>query len=289
MSTDALTIPTVEVRVPPRSWRSEMRAIKIVWRRELIRFQKDRMRIVTSLVQPLLFLFVLGSGLQQLSAASTHGVDLKTFIYPGVLCISVMFTAMFSAASIVWDREFGFLREMMVAPVRRSSLVIGKVFGGATVASLQGLILLTLAWAVNVPYSVGLVLGVFALQMLLAFSITAFGVMIAARIKQMQSFMGVMQMIVTPMFFISGALFPPGDLPGWLAFLNRIDPITYAVSPMRTLVFDNLNLSAEASSTLNPPITWFGWEVPIALQIFTVFALGMVMLGIAIAEFNAGE
>ncbi|HEY2053346.1 MAG TPA: ABC transporter permease [Solirubrobacterales bacterium] len=281
--------PTVEVRVPPRSWRSEVRAIKIVWKRELIRFQKDRMRIVTSLVQPLLFLFVLGSGLQQLSAASTHGVDLKTFIYPGVLCISVMFTGMFSAASIVWDREFGFLREMMVAPIRRSSIVIGKVFGGATVASLQGLILLALAWAVNVPYSVGLVLGVFALQLLLAFSITAFGVMIAARIKQIQSFMGVMQMIVTPMFFISGALFPSGDLPGWLAVLNRLDPITYAVAPMRTLVFANLNLSEEATHALNPPITWFGWEVPIALQVFMVFALGMVMLGIAIVEFNAGE
>ena len=281
--------PTVEVRVPPRSWRSELRAIKIVWRRELIRFQKDRMRIVTSLVQPLLFLFVLGSGLQQLSAASTDGVDLKTFIYPGVLCISVMFTGMFSAASIVWDREFGFLREMMVAPIRRSSIVIGKVFGGATVASLQGLILLALAWAVHVPYSVGLVLGVFALQLLLAFSITAFGVMIAARIKQIQSFMGVMQMIVTPMFFISGALFPSGDLPGWLAVLNRLDPITYAVSPMRSLVFANLDLSSEASQKLNPPITWFGWAVPIALQIFMVFALGMVMLGIAIAEFNAGD
>jgi len=281
--------PTVQVRVPPRSWRSEVRAVKIVWRRELIRFQKDRMRIVTSLVQPLLFLFVLGSGLQQLSAASTHGVDLKTFIYPGVLCISVMFTAMFSAASIVWDREFGFLREMMVAPVRRSSIVVGKCLGGATVSSLQGLILLALAWAVHVPYSVGLMLGVFGLQLLLAFSVTAFGVMVAARITQMQSFMGVMQMIVTPMFFISGALFPSGDLPGWLAFLNRIDPITYAVAPMRTLVFDNLNLSAEASHTLNPPITWFGWEVPVALQIFMVFALGMVMLGIAIAEFNAGE
>jgi ABC-2 type transport system permease protein len=282
-------VPTVEVRVPPRSWRSEVRAVKIVWRRELIRFRNDRMRIVTSLVQPLLFLFVLGSGLQQLSAASTHGVNLKTFIYPGVLCISVMFTGMFSAASIVWDREFGFLREMMVAPIRRSSIVVGKVFGGATVASLQGLILLALAWAVHVPYSLGLVFGVFGLQLLLAFSITAFGVMIAARIKQIQSFMGVMQMIVTPMFFISGALFPSRDLPGWLAVLNRLDPITYAVAPMRTIVFDNLDLSGAAKSTLNPPITWFGWSVPLALQVFMVFALGMVMLGIAIAEFNAGD
>src|ERR1700709_2803387 len=279
----------VRVSVPKRSFASELRAIRIVWRRELIRFRSDRLRIVTSLVQPLLFLFVLGSGLQTVASAGTHGVDLKTFIYPGVLCIAVMFTAMFSAASIVWDREFGFLREMMVAPIRRSSIVVGKVLGGATVASLQGLILLALAWAVHVPYSVTLVLGVFALQLLLAFSITAFGVMIAARITQIQSFMGVMQMIVTPMFFISGALFPAGNLPGWLAVLNRLDPITYAVVPVRTLLFNHLDLSAAANQALNPAITWFGWAVPIALQIFTVFALGMLMLGIAIAEFNAGD
>jgi ABC-2 type transport system permease protein len=114
---------------------SELRAIKIVWKRELIRFVNDPLRIATSLVQPLLFLFVLGSGLQRLSSAGTHGVSLRTFIYPGILCISVMFIAMFSAASIVWDREFGFLREMMVAPIRRSSIVIGKCLGGATVAS----------------------------------------------------------------------------------------------------------------------------------------------------------
>ena len=282
-------VPVVQVHVPARSWRSELRAIKVVWRRELIRFRSDRLRIVTSLVQPLLFLFVLGSGLQQLSSASTHGVDLKTFIYPGILCISVMFTAMFSAASIVWDREFGFMREMMVAPVRRSAIVIGKCFGGATVAASQGLILLALAWAVHVPYSVTLVVGVFALQLLLAFSITAFGVMVAARITQIQSFMGVMQLVIMPMFFISGALFPVTGLPGWLAVLNRLDPLTYAVAPMRTLVFNHLDLSAAAESSLNPGITWFGWTVPVGLEIFMVFALGMVMLAIAIWEFNAGD
>ena len=148
-------IEVVRVHVPKRSFASELRAIKIVWRRELIRFAHDRLRIVTSLVQPFLFLFVLGAGLQQLAAAGTHGVNLKTFIYPGILCMAVMFTAMFSAASIVWDREFGFLREMMVAPVRRSSIVIGKCFGGATVAAIQGVIVLAIAWLVDVPYSLG--------------------------------------------------------------------------------------------------------------------------------------
>ena len=124
-----------------------------------------------------------------------------------------MFTAMFSAASIVWDREFGFLREMMVAPVRRSSIVIGKCLGGATVAS-PGRDRDRLAGLVRVPYDPLLILGIFGLQLLLAFTITAFGVMVAVRIKQMQSFMGVMQMIVMPMFFISGALFPVGEPAG---------------------------------------------------------------------------
>jgi ABC-2 type transport system permease protein len=279
----------VRVRVPPRTFRSELRAIKIVWHRELIRFASDRLRILTALVQPVLFLFVLGSGLQQLSDASTHGVNLKTFIYPGILCLAVMFTAMFSAASIVWDREFGFLREMMVAPVRRSSIVLGKCLGGATVASLQGVILICLAGLVDVPYDPLLILGIFSLQLLLAFSITAFGVMVAARIKQMQSFMGVMQMIVMPMFFISGALFPVAALPAWLAFLNRIDPLTYAVDPMRRLVFNHLDITPAARAALDPGVTWWGWHVPALLEAAVVLALGLVMLGIAIWEFSATE
>jgi ABC-2 type transport system permease protein len=285
----AAAADVIRVHVPRRTWRSELRAIKIVWRRELVRFRADRIRIATSLVQPLLFLFVLGSGLQQVSSAGTHGVDLKTFIYPGILCIAVMFTAMFSAASIVWDREFGFLREMMVAPVRRSSIVIGKVLGGATVASFQGVVVICLAGAVHVPYDPLLLLGIFGLQLLLAFTITAFGVMVAVRIKQMQSFMGVMQMIVMPMFFLSGALFPVSGLPAWLAVLNRLDPLTYAVDPMRRLIFNHLDISAAARKALDPGVTWWGWHVPSALEAGVILVLGLAMLAIAIWEFSATE
>jgi ABC-2 type transport system permease protein len=267
---DREPIEVVRVSVPQRSLASELRAIKIVWRRELIRFRADRLRIVTSLVQPFLFLFVLGSGLQTLARAGSHGVDLKTFIYPGILCIAVMFTAMFSAASIVWDREFGFLREMMVAPIRRSSIVIGKVLGGATVASFQGIVVIAVAGLVHVPYDPLLILGIFGLQLLLAFTITAFGVMVAVRIKQMQSFMGVMQMIVMPLFFISGALFPANGLPGWLTVLNRLDPIAYAVDPMRRLVFSHLHISPLARRTLDPGLTWWGWHVPAGVEALVI-------------------
>jgi ABC-2 type transport system permease protein len=282
-------IAVVRVHVPKRTFVSELRAIKIVWRRELIRFKNDRMRIVTALVQPFLFLFVLGAGLQGLASAGTHGVNLKTFIYPGILCMTVMFTAMFSAASIVWDREFGFLREMMVAPVKRSSIVIGKCLGGATVAAFQGVIVLAIAGLVHVPYNLGLILGVLGLQLLLAFTITAFGLAVAMRIKQMQSFMGVMQMIVMPMYFISGALFPVSGLPTWLTILNRIDPLAYAVDPMRRLVFSKLNISAAARHVLDPGITWWGWHVPALLEAGVVLVLGLALLGVAIWEFSSTE
>ena len=281
--------PIVRVTVPRRSARSELRAIKIVWQRELIRYSSDRLRIVTSLVQPLLFLFVLGSGLQTLSNAGTHGVALRTFIYPGVLAISVLFTAMFSAASIVWDREFGFLREMMVAPVRRSSIVIGKCLGGATVASAQGVIVLCLAGIVHVPYAPVMILEILALQMLLAFSVTAFGVMLAVRIAQMQSFMGLMQMVITPMFFISGALFPASGLPGWLTVLNRLDPLTYAVDPMRRIVFSHLHISPLARRALDSGVTWWSFRVPTLLEAGVIVVIGLVMLSVAIWEFSATE
>ncbi len=277
------------VRVPAQSLRGELRAIKIVWQREMIRFTKDRLRIVTSLVQPFLFLFVLGTGLSRLASAGTHGVNLRTFVYPGVLCMAVMFIAVFSAASIVWDREFGFLREMMVAPVRRSSLVLGKCFGGATVATFEGLILIALAGLVGVPYTPVLLLEMFGLELLLAFSITAFGVMAAARVRQMQSFMALTQMIIMPMFFLSGAMFPVSGLPTWLAILNRIDPLTYAVDPMRRAVFAHLHISNLARHALDPGVTWFGWHVPGPLEAGMVAILGLVMLAIAIWQFARVE
>jgi len=281
--------PVAAVHVPPRSWHGDLRAIKIVWKRELIRFSKDRLRIATSLVQPFLFLFVLGTGLSSLARAGTHGVDLRTFVYPGVLCMAVLFTAMFSAASLVWDREFGFLREMMVAPVRRSSLVLGKCLGGATVAGFQGLIVVALAGLVGVPYDAGMIVAVIALQLALAFAITAFGVMVAARIGQIQSFMAITQMVMMPMYFLSGAIFPVSGLPQWLTILNRLDPMTYAVDPMRRIVFNHLHISAAARRALDPGVTWWGWHVPALLEAAVVVAIGLVCLALAVVEFSGRE
>ena len=281
---------TIRVAVPERSVRHDLRAVSIVWRRELIRFRTDRLRAVTSLVQPVLFLFVLGTGLSRLASRGLPaGVDFRTFIYPGVLAMSVLFTSIFSAASIVWDREFGFLREMLVAPVRRWAIVVGKCLGGATVATFQGLIFLALAGVAHVPYDPLLLLTLVGELLLLSFTLTAFGVMMAARIKQIQAFMALTQLFVLPLFFLSGALYPLNGLPAWLTVLTRIDPLTYIVDPMRSAVFGHLAVSPLAVQTLSPGITWFGWVVPLGLSLAMVAFMGAAMLAIAIAEFRKTE
>jgi ABC-2 type transport system permease protein len=280
----------IRVAVPERSIRADLRAVSIVWRRELIRFRTDRLRAITSLVQPVLFLFVLGTGLSRLASRGLPaGVDFRTFIYPGVLAMSVLFTAIFSAASIVWDREFGFLREMLVAPVRRWAIVVGKCLGGATVATFQGLIFLALAGVAHVPYDPVLLLTLVAELLLLSFTLTAFGVMMAARIKQIQAFMALTQLFVLPLFFLSGALYPLNGLPAWLTVLTRLDPLTYIVDPMRQAVFDHLPVSPQALNLLSPGVTWAGWLVPLGLSLAIVAAMGLAMLGIAIAEFRKTE
>jgi len=285
----ALVADVVAVRVPERSWRSEARAVKIICRRELIRFLGDRAHILTALIQPLLFLFVLGSGLESLSAASTGGVAFTTFILPGVLCMAVLFTALFRAASLVWDRELGFLRELLIAPVSRASIIVGKCLGGAIIAAAQGLLVLALGGLVDVPYDPLLILGVLGLMLLLAFAVTAFGLLVAVWIKQAQTFTSVMQLFLMPLFFLSGAFFPIAGLPAWLEVLNRINPLTYAVDAMRHLVFDHLDVSGAGRRTLDPGITWWGWHLPAWFEVAMLLLLGLAMLGAAIWKFSRTE
>jgi ABC-2 type transport system permease protein len=283
-------VDEIRVAVPEGGLRHDMRAASIVWRRELIRFRTDRLRAITALIQPVLFLFVLGTGLGALAGHSLPpGVSFKTFIFPGVLAMSVLFTAIFSAASIVWDREYGFLREILVAPVSRASIVVGKCLGGATIATLQGIIFLALAGFADVPYNPVLIITLIGELLLLSFTLTAFGVMMAARIKQFQAFMALTQMLVLPLFFLSGALYPLAGLPAWLSVLTRIDPLTYVVGPMRHAVFSHLNIPPVYLEHLSPGITWLGWPVPVALSLGLVAVMGLGMMAIAIAEFRKTE
>jgi ABC-2 type transport system permease protein len=283
------TVPAViGVRDVGTSVADDLRAVRMIWKRELIRFGRNRVRMFTSLAQPILFLFVLGTGLSPIIPGGAK-VDFRTFMFPGVLGMTVLFSAIFSALSIVWDREFGFLREMLVAPVRRSALVLGKCLGGATVATIQGTVMLALAGLVHVPYSPALLLVLLCEMALLAFTLTAFGTVIAARMAQVETFQVVMNFFVLPMFFLSGAVFPLDKLPHWLAVLTKIDPMSYAIDPMRRAVFDHVHIQPRLAHTLNPGMTWGGHRLHVGLELGMVAALGAAMLVFAVFQFSRAE
>ncbi len=271
----------VPVQVPERSFRNDLRAVKIVWQRELIRFFRDKPRIVTALLQPMLYLFVFGSGMSSMVAGGRG--DLKVFLFPGVMTMAVLFMSFFSAGSLVWDREFGFMREMLVAPVRRGAILLGKCLGGTTAGLFQGLVVLCVAGFVGIPYSASLVLTILGELAIVSFAITALGLLVAVRIRAIQSFMALVQMLLMPLFFLSGALFPVSGLPGWLAVLTRLDPLTYAVDPLRRAVLAHVGGGLGAAVA---GVTWFGWTVPVPLELALVALSAVAALAIAVTQFG---
>jgi ABC-2 type transport system permease protein len=269
-------------------WRHQLRATRVVLWRELLRFGQDRARMGAMLLQPLLFLFVMGTGLG--SIVDTGGsTSFRTFLFPGVLATSVLFTAAFSGISLVWDREFGFLREMLVAPIGRGAIIVGKCLGGATVATLQSLLLLALAGTVGVPYDLLLMIELICCLFLGALLLTALGVLLSTRIKTIQAAMPVSQLLIMPLMFLSGSLFPLSGLPGWLSVLTRLNPLTYVVQPMRHIVLSQLNLNADERARLMPVIEWFGWQVPVIVQLLTVVVVTTSLIGLAVLSFRKTE
>lgn len=268
--------------------RGEVRTVGMVWERELIRFARTRTRILSSFVQPVLFLFVLGYGMSTL-VGTTGGFTFKKFVFPGIVAMSVVMTAIFSAISIVWDREFGFLREMVVAPVSRASLVVGKALGGATIATGQGTIMLALAPLIGVHLTVALVLEVVGLELLMAAGMTTFGVFVASRIQRIEGFQVVMQLLLFPMLFLSGALFPLKGLPTWLAVITRINPLTYAVDPLRRVVFAAQHMPPAAAARFSTGVSLFGYQLPISAEVGFVCAFTGLFLTLAVAGFGRPE
>jgi len=272
-----------------------LRAIYIIWYRDILRFRRDKARLVASLAQPLLYLLIFGTGLSSaLSGASggfggsapaggAGGLSYTQFIFPGIIGMAVLFSAIFGAMSIVWDREFGFLKEVLVAPIDRSAVAIGKALGGATQAMVQGLVLLVLAPLIGIDLSIGMVLALIPLTFVLAFSLSSLGVAIASRMRSMQGFQMIMTFLMMPMFFLSGALFPLQGLPTWMNVLTRLDPAAYGMDPLRRVVLSTA-LPPEVVDRMG--LTLFGGVIPIAVEVAILLAFGALMLGIAIRNFR---
>jgi len=274
--------------------RGELRTVGMVALRELLTFRRNPARMLVTLVQPIAFLLILGAGLDA-AAQAVGGLDYRAYIYPGVIAMAVIMPAFFAAGSVVYDREFGFLREMLAAPVHRWSIVLGKCLGGATIAALHGAVVVTCAPIVDVPVDVRSVLGLLGLAWLLGFTLVAFGLTIAARARQFQNYMSTVNLFALPMILASGALFPLSGLPDWLGVVTRLDPLAYIVDPMRRIVFPHLNFSnAIAQNTYLVPsearVTWGDDTiVPLWAELLIIVGIAALSLLTAIRRFDRGS
>ena len=207
--------------------------IYILWLRQIKRYLRSRARIVGSLGQPILFLIALGFGFGPIYAKAGGGNYLQ-FLAPGVICMSILFTSIFSGIEIIWDRQFGFLKETLVAPVPRIVIMFGRTLGGATVGVMQGLIVFCISLIAGFrPDSWAMLPVAFVFMFTIALLFTALGTAIASMLEDMQGFQLIMNFLVMPLFFLSGALFPLEGLTGAMAVVTRVDPLSYGVDAIR--------------------------------------------------------
>jgi ABC-2 type transport system permease protein len=213
-----------------------MRTIYILWLRQLKRYFRSRSRLIGSLGQPILFLVALGFGLGPVFQKAGEGNYLN-FLVPGIIGMSIIFTSIFSGLEIIWDKQFGFLKETMVAPISRLNIMIGRTLGGATTATFQGIVVFLISLFVGFrPGNWLLMIPVILVMLLVALLFTALGTLIASRLDDMQGFQLIINFLVMPLFFLSGSIFPLEGLPKAIALLTKLDPLSYGIDAFRTLL-----------------------------------------------------
>lgn len=243
-----------------------------MWLRQMKRFVRYRSRILVTLVQPLFFLFILGSGFRNISIPGMESGSYIYFFAPGVIAMSIMFSSMFTGISVLWDKQFGFLQEVLVAPVSRLSIVIGRTLGGATTALIQGFVILFIVIGLGVPISgiFGLLLTV-VFMVLIAFTAVGFGLILASKMRDLQSFPLIMNLVVMPLLLVSSAFFPLKNLPSEVATISKFNPLFYMV--------DGLRGSLVGKDNIFPP-----W-----LNLIVLLAICIVMMGLGSYFFSKSE
>ena len=211
-----------------------MDIVYTIWLRNVKRYLRSKSRIVGSLGMPMFFLLILGFGLNSVVNIPGSNQGYFGFIIPGIVAMSVLFSSIFSGIQIIWDKQFGFLKETLVAPVSRLEIMIGQTLGGATTSFIQGFIIIVLSLLMGISAtSVTGFLTAFVFMLLIGLSFTALGVAIASRMEDMQGFQLIMNFLIFPIFGLSGAVFPIDSLPSWLKAITMLDPLTYGVEGIR--------------------------------------------------------
>lgn len=218
--------------------RRELKAIYTIWIRELTKFYRERIQFASAMATPILWLIVFGGGMGINLRTGVISSEYRAFIFPGIVGMTLLFTSMRSGISVIWDREFGFLKEILVAPISRTSIVIGKAMGGATNALIQGTMVLLLSFFVGVhikPLDFVLILPI---MLLISLGFDGVGLFLASIMDSFEGFQTIMSFIIMPTFFLSGALFPLTNAPGWLKTLSLLNPLTYGVDAIRGIILN---------------------------------------------------
>jgi ABC-2 type transport system permease protein len=253
------------------SLKHNAKAVYVITFREFKKFVREKSRLLGTMARPILWLFVVGGGLSRM-VKSEGGVSYIQFIFPGMIGMTILFASIFSAISIVWDREFGFLKEILVAPISRFSIVIGKAMAGTTISLIQALIMVAFAPVLGITFTpVQFLLLIFS-SGLLAFSLTSFGILVASRMSSYEGFNIIMNFLVMPMFFLSGAMYPVRLLPPVLKWLTHLNPLTYGVDALK-----NALLSQAAGSAMGP-------EYPLILDLAVMS--GFLVVSVFLANWS---
>lgn len=248
------------------------KAIYVIVAREFKRFFRQRGRLLVTIARPLLWLFIVGAGLTQLVNIPAD-ISYRQFILPGIVGMTILFSSIFSTISVVWDREFGFLREMLVAPISRVTIVMGKLMSGTSLSLFQGVVLITIAPLLGVHLTPYEFVAIFFLMALVSLAITAMGLLIASFLTSLEGFNVVMNFIVLPMFFLSGALYPVNHLPKILQHLTMINPLSYGIDSFKHILFKGIA----------PPM---GAEFPLVLDIGVVGLFSVIMVVLSSLSFE---
>jgi ABC-2 type transport system permease protein len=261
-----------------------LRGTWVIAYRELLRFIIERSRMFSSILMPLVFLAIFGAGFSRIVGNLGPGVDFLQFVYPGIIAQTVLQSSIFSGVSIVWDREFGFLKEILVAPLGRTGIVLGKVAGAAVISLAQSAIMLIIAPLVGVTLTPLKVLELIPVLVLISISLSGLGVLIASRMRSQQGFQIIIQIIIFPLMFLSGIFFPVNNVPAWMEIISKINPVTYGVDAIRQIF---LGPSASQASLLG--VTVFGHTMTMWQDLFVVVAIGAILMSLAIWAFSRQE
>jgi len=214
----------------------EFNAIYVIVAREFKKFIREKSRLFSAIARPLLWLFIVGAGISRLVPRDA-GVPYTQFIFPGIIGMTILFSSMFSSISIIWDKEFGFMKEILVAPVSRLSIVVGKALSGTIISTMQALIILALFPVIGFKLSVLQIIAVIAICASVSFCISSFGIVLATFYESYESFSVIMNFIIMPMFFLSGAMYPVKLLPSVLQIVARLNPLTYGIDSLKHAIF----------------------------------------------------